>query len=188
VIRTLLRLAAAGALAGAAGRALARLAVRGALTLDTGIGRTTRPLGPLIRPIAAPPEVVFEVIAGPYLGRTPRAFRGKLEVWERGSDMVLAAHFTLVGSLTARTLETVRFERPSRVSFRLVRGPVPHLAESFELRPVTGGTELEWHGELAADFWLIGRWWGSRVARAWEETVRRSVDAFAAEAERRERR
>ena len=31
--------------------------------------------------------------------------------------------------------ETVRFERPHRVSFRLVKGPVPHVLERFELRP-----------------------------------------------------
>jgi hypothetical protein len=39
--------------------------------------------------------------------------------------MVLAAHFTDVGRLLATTLETVRFEPPIRVHFRLVRGLVP---------------------------------------------------------------
>ena len=56
------------------------LLVRGALTLDLGIGRRVRPLGPITRTIAAPPETVFDVIAAPYLGRTPRALAGKLEV------------------------------------------------------------------------------------------------------------
>src|SRR6516225_5275448 len=45
------------------------LVVRGALTLDLGIGRRTRPLGPITLTIAAPPETVFDVIAAPYLGR-----------------------------------------------------------------------------------------------------------------------
>ncbi len=53
------------------------LLVRGALTLDLGVGRRVRPLGPIMRTIAAPPEVVFDVIAGPYLGRTPRAMHDK---------------------------------------------------------------------------------------------------------------
>jgi hypothetical protein len=84
------------------------LIVRGALTLDLGVGRRVRPLGPFERTIAAPPETVFDVIAAPYLGRTPRAMHDKLRVWERGSDMALAAHFTGVGRLTTITVETVR--------------------------------------------------------------------------------
>ncbi|MBA3866000.1 MAG: hypothetical protein H0X42_06590 [Solirubrobacterales bacterium] len=73
--------------------------VRGNLTLDLGIGRRLRPLGPIERIIAAPPEVVFDVIAGPYR-RTPRAMADKLRIWERGEDMVLAEHLTLNGPLT----------------------------------------------------------------------------------------
>jgi hypothetical protein len=57
-----------------------RLVVSGQLTLDTGIGRRVRPLGPLTMVIAADPETVFDVIAAPYLGRTPRALRGEIEV------------------------------------------------------------------------------------------------------------
>lgn len=81
-------------------RRLYRLLARGALTIDTGIGRRVRALGPVDFEIAAPREVVFDVIATPYLGRTPRALEGELEVLERGSDMVLAAHFTQVNRLT----------------------------------------------------------------------------------------
>jgi hypothetical protein len=138
------------------------------------------------REIAAPPDVVFDVIAGPYLGRTPRALRSKLEVWERGSDLAVAAHFTRVRpGLRATTVEAVRFERPHRVSFRLLRGPVPNLAESFELRPEGTGTSLRWRGELGTDLWAVGRVWGTRVARVWERAVRESLETIAAEAERR---
>ena len=54
------------------------LLVRGALTLDLGVGRRIRPLGPITRMIAAPREIVFDVIAGPYLGQTPRAMADSL--------------------------------------------------------------------------------------------------------------
>jgi hypothetical protein len=176
------RVAACAVAAGAA----YRLIVRGALTIDTGWGRTVRPLGPFSIEVAAPPEVVFDVIAAPYLGRTPRALAGKLEVVERGSDMVLAAHRTPVRSgLVATTLETVRFERPASVHFRLVRGPVPHVVEQFVLHPHGGATRLEYRGELGTDLWAAGRWWGGQVARKWEETVRSSVAGIKAEAERR---
>ncbi|HYT52131.1 MAG TPA: hypothetical protein VEL10_08005 [Gaiellaceae bacterium] len=83
----------AGSALGLASRKAYRLLASGALTLDLGVGRRLQPLGPLLEPIRAPQEIVFDVIAGP-LGKTPRAFADKLQVWERGTDMVLAAHFT----------------------------------------------------------------------------------------------
>jgi Polyketide cyclase / dehydrase and lipid transport len=149
------------------------------------LGRTLRPLGPLVWQIEAPPAVVFDVIAEPYLGRTPRALADKLRVVERGADMVLAEHFTRVGPLTVTTVETVRFERPDRISFRLVRGPVPHVLERFLLRETAQGTELDYRGELGADLWALGRWWGKRVAGRWEKAVRESLDGVKREAERR---
>src|SRR6266487_6532889 len=47
------------------------LVVTGKLTIDTGWGRRVRPLGPFGVEIAAPVATVFDVIAAPYLGRTP---------------------------------------------------------------------------------------------------------------------
>jgi hypothetical protein len=75
--------------------------VTGACPLDLGIGRRTRPLGPQHLEVAAPRETVFDLIAGPYLDRTPRALADKVRVLERGSDMVLAAHFTPLGGRLA---------------------------------------------------------------------------------------
>jgi hypothetical protein len=167
---------------------LYRLLARGELTLDTGIGRTVQPLGPVEFSIAAPREIVFDVIATPYLGRTPRALQSELEVWERGSDMVLAAHFTAVKCGVTTTVETVRFVQPERIDFRVVRGPVPHVVESFLLDAADGGTRLTWQGELGTDFWTLGAWWGNRVSRQWEKAVRHSLAAISAEAERRARR
>lgn len=177
-------LAVAGVLAGAAAGAYG-LVVRGSLTIDLGIGRRLRPLGPLTVRIDAPRDVVFDVIAAPYLRRTPRALKGKLEVVERGADMVLAAHFTPVGRLLATTLETVRFDPPGSVHFRLVRGPVPHVSETFELVETSDGTALAYAGELGTDLWALGRWWGDRVASRWEAAVESSFAAVKAEAERR---
>lgn len=161
---------------------------RGAVTIDLGIGRTVRPLGPLTLTIRAPRDVVFDVLAGPYLGRTPRALESKLQVLERGADMVLAAHFTDVRPLVrATTVETVRFEPPSLIHFRLVRGPVPHVLEQFRLDDVPDGTELEYRGELGTDLWALGSWWGARVAGRWDAAVHNSLHAVKLEAERRSR-
>jgi hypothetical protein len=178
------------ALAGSAGVALAgrgvyKLVARGQLTLDTGIGRRIRRLGPVDFRITAPRDVVFDVIALPYLDRTPRALQDELNVWERGSDMVLAAHITEVRCGATTTVETVRFERPGRIDFRVVRGPVPHVREAFLLYDEEPGTRLRWEGEIGTDFWAAGEWWGGRVARQWERAVRRSIASVTAEAERR---
>jgi hypothetical protein len=167
------------------GRRGYRLLASGALTIDVGVGRRTRRLGPVSWEIAAGRETVFEVISGPYLGPTPRALKDKLEVWERSAEMVLAAHYTQVKCGVTTTVETVRFTRPDRIDFRVVRGPVPHLVEAFILEPTDVGTRLTWQGELETDLWALGSWWGDRVARAWEKAVRDSLRPIAAEAERR---
>jgi hypothetical protein len=186
-IPRLLGYAAAGA--GVAAAAYVGL-VTGACPVDLGIGRRVRPLGPQLVDMGAPREVVFDVIAEPYQGRTPRALADKLRVLDRGSDMVLAAHFTPLGGrlgLVAETVETVRFTRPERVDFRLVRGPVPHVIEAFELTEQADGTStrLAYHGEIGADLWWVGHRWCALVARRWEQTVAASLAAVKAEAERR---
>jgi hypothetical protein len=178
-------LTAAGLAAAGAGGLYLGL-VTGALPVDIGVGRTTRPLGPFSIHVAAPRETVFDVIAAPYDVRASRAMRAKVAVLERGSDMVLAAHYTPIrGRLRATTVETVRFSRPDRVDFRLVRGPVPYVAETFWLRERDETTLLEYEGELGTDLWRLGTRWGDVVARRWQAVVQESFAAVKAEAERR---
>jgi hypothetical protein len=112
---------------------------------------------------------------------------GKLQVLQRGTDMVLAEHYTSVhhGRLTAATLETVTFDRPHKIGFRLVRGPVPCITEDFTLADDNGTTRLEYSGELGTDFGLAGQRWANRVAAAWEAAVRSSFRSIRTEAERR---
>lgn len=169
----------------AGGRWVFERVVAGQLTLDVGWKRTVRQLGPLVAEVDAPRDTVFDVIADPYLGRSTRAMADKLRVIERGSDMVLAEHVTAVGDRRAVTLETVRFERPDTVSFRLVRGPVPSVTESFVLSPGERATTLRYGGELATDGGRLGSRWGELVARQWEQAVRSSMAAIQREAERR---
>ena len=173
-------LVAAGAAAGYLGL------VTGATPVDLGIGRRTRPLGPFELDVAAPREVVFEVLEQPYLPRASRAMQAKVRVLEHGADMVLAAHYTPIGGpLVATTVETVRFSRPGRIDFRLVRGPVPYVVEVFELTERGGVTEFAYRGEMGTDLGRVGECWGAVVARTWERTVLGSMTAAKAEAERR---
>ena len=109
------------------------LLVTGKVTLDTGWGRRVRPLGRSSVPITAPAATVFDVIAAPCLGRTPRAVAAHLRVIAPGTNMVLAGHYTPVhhGRLTGTTLETVTFDRPGRAGFPLAAARCPTSAGSF---------------------------------------------------------
>ncbi len=60
----------------------------------------------------------------------------------RAISSSVAARSSSAGRLTTTTVETVRFERPHRISFRLLRRPVPHVVETYALREVAGGTEF----------------------------------------------
>lgn len=179
VLRTVLLAAVTGA------GAYAGL-VTGAVPVDLGIGRRTRALGPITVRVASRRENVFDVIRAPYGERPTRAMREKVSVLERGSDMVLAAHRTPTRTgLTAVTVETVRFTPPERVDFRLVRGPVPHVLETFTLTEEGDATLLTYRGELGTDLGGLGAAWGDLVAPAWEAAVRSSFAAVCQEAERR---
>jgi len=87
--------------------------------------------------------------------------------------------------MTATTVETVRFERPNVISFNLVRGPVPHVRETFQLDSADGGTQFTYSGEIGADLWVLGQWWAGLVARPWERAVEKSMGGIKVEAERR---
>jgi hypothetical protein len=162
-------------------------AATGRLTVDLGVGRRKRPLGPLEVAVAAPREIVHGVIAEPYLGRQTRAMSKKLQVIERGGDMVVAEHRTPIGSrMVVSTVESVRFTPPERVDFRLLRGPVPVVVESFVLEAMSDGrTLLRYEGTLETDFWLIGAAWGRLVARHWTSSVSTTLASIKSEAERR---
>lgn len=100
--------------------------------------------------------------------------------------MVLAAHFTPIrGRLRATTVETVRFSRPERVDFRLVRGPVSYVVETFWLTEQGEATLLRYEGELGTDMWGLGSRWGDIVANRWQAVVEESFAAVKTEAERR---
>jgi hypothetical protein len=168
-------------------RAGLRASVRGQLTLDLGVGRSVRPLGPITIRVRAPRDVVFDVAAAPYGPNAPRELRRHVEVVQRSSGMVIAAHRTSVGKDVAITVEGVVLDRPDRIGFRVIRGPVPHVVEEFRFDEAEGVTTLIYSGELGTDLWALGRAWGARVAAVWEETVRRSLEQIRDAAEGRAR-
>jgi hypothetical protein len=160
--------------------------ITGSLVIDLNCGRRVRTLGPLRRDIVAPADTVYGLLSQPYLGRLTHAMANKVHVIDRGHDMVLAAHRTGIrGHLVATTIETVKFTDERHIEFRLVRGPVPQVTETFAVTPTADGCTLSYDGELGTDLGSLGAWWGRIVARHWEATVAATMDAVQAEAQRR---
>lgn len=185
-MRLTTRLATAATVVGAVSTATYLGLVTGRLSLDLGVGRRTRPLGPITVDIAAPREVVYAAAVAPYAERRPRAMAEKVHILDRSDHMVLAAHHTPVGRrLTAVTVETVTFDPPQRIGFRLVRGPVPDVTETFALEPTDTGTRLTYTGELSTDLGWIGERWGDVVSRSWVHAVHGSLELITVESERR---
>lgn len=156
----------------------------GRLHLDLGFGRSFHRLGPITATIHAPPELVFEMIAAPYLGRTSTA--SGIEVLARSKDLVVARHHTRVHFYTAQTTEAIDFTPPTRVGFRHLSGPVPHALEEFVLEEADAGTELRYGGELGIDFFILGRIAGRYWVRPqWERVVSAHLEDLKQRAEAR---
>lgn len=146
---------ALGALIVAWGAGLFLLLAMGRLSLDLGWGRSFHQLGPLTFRIAAPRDLVFEMIRAPYSGRASGG--SAIEVLASGEDLAVAAHYSKVHFYTSRTVEVIEFEPPERIGFRHLAGPVPHAVEQFTLTESDGVTELEYGGEVGIDFFILGQ-------------------------------
>jgi hypothetical protein len=169
------------------GAGMLLLLAMGRLHIDLGWGRSLHPLGPITVRIAAPRELVFELIGAPYFGRAGSGTG--IELIAAGGALVVAAHHTRVHFYTARTVEAVEFEPPVRVGFKHLTGPVPHAVEEFALADIDGATELRYSGELGIDFFVLGRIAGRRWVRPqWERAVSEHLDDLKARAEARAER
>lgn len=158
----------------------------GRLHLDLGWGRSRHPLGLLRYEIAAPRELVYEILSAPYLGR---ARNDTIDVLAADESLVLAAHLTKVHFYEARTVEAIELEPPSRMGFRHLTGPVPEATEEFRLEACGETTVLEYDGELGIDFFFLGRVAGRRwVVPQWNRAVAEHLEEVKRIAEQRAER
>ena len=156
----------------------------GRLHIDLGFGRSLHHLGPITTTIRAPRELVFEIIAAPYLGRQPAA--SGIEVLARSENLVVAKHRTRVHFYMAQTTEAIEFTPPARVGFRHLTGPVPHAIEGFVLEEIDAGTKLSYRGEIGIDFSILGRMSGRYWVRPqWERVVAAHIEDVKERAEAR---
>lgn len=164
--------------------ALFLLLAMGRVTLDLGRGRSLHSLGPLAVRIEAPREIVFEILSAPYTGRASGG--AEIELLAGNETLAVAAHHTKVHFYTARTVEIIELEPPSRIGFRHLAGPVPHAVEQFALSEAGDATELAYDGEIGIDFAWLGRLAARTWVRPqWERTVASHLDDVKQRAELR---
>jgi uncharacterized protein YndB with AHSA1/START domain len=136
-----------------------------------------------VREVAAPPEVVFDVLTDHrrYAEITPL----RKSVLEREGDPApngVGAIRKLSSVGPPLREETIVYERPSRFSYKLLSGaPLRDHVGTVELTPAAGGTRLTYAVRTQPTLPLAG---GVAVAVA-RFGVRQLIDGIVAEAERR---
>ena len=110
------------------------------------------PLPALDLAIAARPGLVFQLISA--VGQGADAAHAR--VVERPSPERAIVEFTTrVMGRTVKTLEEVRFHAPDRISYRLLKGPIPAVEEEFRVEPDGERTVLRYRGTFTAH----SAWW-----------------------------
>ena len=135
----------------------------GRITMELGWGTSWMSLRNRRVPIAAPPEIVFDVLREAARGTIPGiTARERTVVLEDSGDLVVneSVNDSRFGRVRAR--EAVRFHPGGRVTYRHLSGPLPGTEESIEVRAADDGSELRYQGRIPIDFWALGR----LVARA----------------------
>jgi len=98
-------------------------------------------------PINASPALVFQLIAAVGQGHDAAHAR----VLERPSpERAIVEFTTTVFGRQVRTLEEVGFHAPDRITYRLIRGPLPAVDEEFLVQPSGDGSLLRYRGTISA--------------------------------------
>ena len=144
------------------------------------------PLPSLSLPIDARPELVFQLIRA--VGQGPDAKHARV-VERPAPDRAIVEFMTSLPLWTVRTLEEVVFIPPDRITYRLLRGPLPEVHEEFRLEAADGGTVLRYSGTFRAhEPWprtLVDR---LVVPRLYRRAVLKTMQGIKRAAEDRQRR
>ncbi len=142
------------------------------------------PLPSLSLPIRARLELVFQLIAA--VGQGPDARHARVQ--ERPApDRLIVEFTTRVLGRTVRTLEEVRLHPPDRITYRLLRGPLPEVEEEFRLEASDPGVILRYAGTYRPhDPWPRALFDRLVVPRIYRAAVCRSMEQIKRAAEERQ--
>lgn len=163
---------------------------RGRITMELGWGRNRMGLRDRRVEIAAPPELVLDLLREAAGGEVPGiSKREGTDVIEADGGLIVNESLNDSRFGLVRAREAVRFHPDGRVTYRHLSGPLPGTEEEFGVHADDAGTRLTYRGSIPVDFWALGR----LVARLlilpeYERLLDRHLEALSKTAELRARR
>ena len=139
--------------------------------------------------MAAPRELVFQMLSAIGKGNLPGATGESSRVIEREGDTIIAEFITPSGRRSYRTVEEVVLYPPERITYRHLDGPLPYAEEEFALEEQDDATVLRYSGEfeyrvimLPGMGWLIGRLY---IKSKYDAVIRDHMESLKSAAEAR---
>lgn len=136
-----------------------------------------------VRQVAAPPEIVFDVLTDHrrYPEITPLR-RAELEREGEPAPNGLGAIRVLTLAGPPMREEVIAYERPSRFAYKILSGlPVRDHVGTVEMRPADGGTEVVYAVKTTPTIPLAG----AAVVAVLKQAIKGLLDGVAKESERR---
>jgi hypothetical protein len=130
---------------------------QGRISVAVPWGRRDVPLRERQVRIAAPRDLVRDVLTSAARGRTPSLESGeRTEVVDGQDGLILNRSLTRSKFGLVQAMELVRVTE-ERVAYLHVAGPLPGTSEDFRLEQVNGETLLGYRGRIPVSFWALGR-------------------------------
>lgn len=122
--------------------------------------------------IAAHRELVYQMVTAIGKGKLPGSSMSS-KLISKNEDTIVAEFYTKVGLVTVTTREEMKLEKPERIRYRWLKGPVKHVREEIVFNETdNGGCELAHSGEFDLKIpllgWLVGRLY---IKRQFEKIV-----------------
>ena len=137
--------------------------------------------------IKAPCEMVFQKM--PSFGRSRLKGDNNESSWVlcRDDNHLIAEFKTKAGLFSCTTIEEIHLERPKRITFKHLKGPLHFAEEEFVFTDVDGDTKMEYRSEFIwhrfpVIGWLAGRLYTKPM---FERTARKHMEQIVVPCEER---
>ena len=98
--------------------------------------------------INAPRELVYQTMSSFGRGKVKFDNNESSRVICRDGDTMIAEFITKAGPFRYKSIEKVTLEKPERISFEHLSGPLAYVQEEFVFNDIDGNTELIHNGEF----------------------------------------
>ena len=115
-------------------------------------------LKPIDVEVAAPREMVFQILSAIGNGQIPGSQGDSARVLSRDGNTIIAEFHTRAGRRTFVTEEEVTLYPPERITFRHLKGPLSYVWEEITLEARGAATVLRHRGEFSVNNWPVLGW------------------------------